>query len=57
MKPKCAFLLSILAATLSMIACSDSGTKPAASAQPGVEDAVSSAVDAYLYGYRWSQWT
>ena len=51
MKAKCAFVLSILAVTLNMIACSDSGTKPAASGQPGVEEAVSIAVDAYIYGY------
>ena len=45
------FLLLILTLALGMIACSDSGTKPAASAQPGVEEAVSTAVDAYIYGY------
>ena len=34
-----------------MIACSDSEKKPAATAQPGVEEAVGTAVDAYIYGY------
>ena len=51
MKSKYAFLLLSLTFALSMIACSDSGTKPAATAQPGVEDAVKTAVDAYVYGY------
>jgi hypothetical protein len=48
---KYAFLLLILTFALGMIACSDSGTKPAASGQPGVEEAVGTAVDAYVYGY------
>src|SRR5580692_7450485 len=35
-----------------LIACSDSGTKSdAASGQPGVEEAVSIATEAYIYGY------
>ena len=51
MKSKHAFLLLTLIVALGMIACSDSGTKPAASGQPGVEEAVGTAVDAYIYGY------
>ena len=51
MKGRNAFLSLILTAALGLIACSDSGTKPAASGQPGVEEAVSTAVDAYIYGY------
>ena len=52
MKSKNAFFfLLTLTVALGLIACSDSGTKPAATAQPGVEDAVSTAVDAYVYGY------
>lgn len=41
----------VLTVTLGLIACSDSGTKPAATAQPGIEDAVKTAIDAYVYGY------
>jgi hypothetical protein len=33
------------------LACSDSGTKPASAGQPGVEQAVGDATDAYIYGY------
>ena len=51
MKAKLVFPFLILMLALSMIACSDSGTKSAATAQPGVEDAVKTAVDAYVYGY------
>ena len=51
MKAKLAFPFAVLIVALGMIACSDSGTKPAASGQPGVEEAVSTAVDAYIYGY------
>ena len=51
MKGRNAFLSLILTAALGLIACSDSGTKPAANGQPGVEEAVSTAVDAYIYGY------
>ena len=51
MKAKLAFLFVILALALGMIACSDSEKKAAATAQPGVEDAVKTAVDAYVYGY------
>src|SRR5450755_3519538 len=50
MRSKFAVLLLIFTVTLGMIACSDSGTKPAAT-QPGVEDAVKTAIDAYVYGY------
>jgi hypothetical protein len=52
MKSKHAFFLLTLTLALGLIACSDSGTKPAATAaQPGVEEAVKTAVDAYVYGY------
>ncbi len=51
MKTKCAFLLLILPVTLIMIACSGSGTKSSTAGKPGVEEAVSAAVDAYIYGY------
>src|SRR5580704_13245172 len=51
MKVRYAFLSLILTAALGLFACSDSGTKPAASGQPGVQEAVSTAVDAYIYGY------
>ena len=51
MKRKCAVLLMIFSTMLMTVACSDAGTKPAASAQPGVEEAVGTAVDAYVYGY------
>ncbi len=51
MKSKHPFLLLILTLTLGLIACSDSGSKPAASGQPGVDEAVGIATDAYIYGY------
>ena len=51
MKTKCAFLLLIQAVTLSVIACSPSNTKSSTGGQPGVEAAVSTAVDTYVYGY------
>jgi hypothetical protein len=51
MKTKLTFLFLVLPVVLGLIACSDSGTKPAASAQPAVEEAVNTAVDAYVYGY------
>src|SRR5271170_1272880 len=41
----------IVAFALAFVGCSDSGTKTAAGAQPGVEEAVSAATDAYVYGY------
>jgi hypothetical protein len=51
MKTKLTFLFLVLPVMLGLIACSDSGTKPAASAQPAVDEAVNTAVDAYVYGY------
>ncbi len=51
MKSKYAILLIVLTVALGMIACSDSGAKPAAAGQPGVEEAVSIATEAYIYGY------
>src|SRR5277367_2745009 len=51
MKCKFAPLLLILAIGFGATGCSDSGTKTSATAQPGVEDAVKTAVDAYVYGY------
>jgi hypothetical protein len=50
MKAKLTFLFVVLTVALSLIACSEE-KKPAATAQPGVEQAVSTAVDAYVYGY------
>src|SRR5271166_4987734 len=49
MKTKYAALLMVLSVVFAMVACSDSGTKTAATAQPGVEEAVRTAVDAYIY--------
>ncbi len=51
MKPKLGFLFLIFVLALSVVACSDSGTKSTASGQPSVEEAVSIATDAYIYGY------
>jgi hypothetical protein len=49
---KCRYaVLLLFIACLGLVACSDSGTKTAATAQPGVEEAVNTAVDAYIYGY------
>lgn len=45
------FPLLILSVALGMTACSKSTAKPAASDQLGVEEAVSIATDAYIYGY------
>ncbi len=50
MKAKLTFLFVVLTVALSFIACSEE-KKPAANAQPGVEEAVSTAIDAYVYGY------
>ncbi len=50
MKAKLTFLFVVLTVALSFIACSEE-KKPAATAQPGVEEAVNTAVDAYVYGY------
>ncbi len=44
-------MVLVLTVALGLIACSDSGTKPAASSQLGVEEAVGIATDAYIYGY------
>jgi hypothetical protein len=48
---KCGIVGFSVAIALALVACSDSSTKPAASGQPGVEEAVQTAVDAYVYGY------
>jgi hypothetical protein len=48
---KCGIVGLSVAIALALVACSDSGTKVAASSQPGVEEAVSIATDAYVYGY------
>jgi hypothetical protein len=47
MRFRAAVVLLVFGATLALVACS--GTKTAN--QPGVEQAVSDAVDAYIYGY------
>ena len=44
-------LLVVITLALGLIACSHSRTKPAASGQLGVEEAVNIAMDAYIYGY------
>jgi len=49
MRDKVACLLLVSAVTLRLIGCSQSGTKPAS--QPGVEEVVSTAIEAYIYGY------
>ena len=49
MKPKISNLLFTLCVTLSLLGCSQPETKTAS--QPGVEQVVSDAVDAYIYGY------
>ena len=46
---KAAFLFLASCLTLALVACSSSGTK--GTNQPGVEEAVSTAVDAYIYGF------
>ena len=51
MKSKYAFLSLFLTVVLGMIACSDAAAKTAAGAQPSVDEAVNTAVDAYIYGY------
>jgi hypothetical protein len=51
MKTKLVLFFVILTFTLATIACSDSGTKPATSGQPGTEQAVKDAIDVYIYGY------
>ena len=48
---KCGSVGLSVAIALALVACSDSGTKVAANSQPGVEEAVSIATDAYVYGY------
>ena len=51
MNSRIAIPLLVLAIAFGAVGCSDSGTKSVATAQPGVEDAVKTAVDAYVYGY------
>src|SRR5271166_5468280 len=51
MKTKYAALLMVLSVVFAMVACSDSGTKTAATESPGLKEAVSAATDAYVYGY------
>ena len=52
MKSKLILLSLIIAIALGIVACSDSGTKQSSSSgQPGVEEAVRLATDAYIYGY------
>ena len=48
---KCGIVGFSVAIALALVACSDSSTKAAASGQAGVEEAVQTAVDAYVYGY------
>ncbi|HEX8817204.1 MAG TPA: DUF1254 domain-containing protein, partial [Terriglobales bacterium] len=49
MKVKLMFVLPILTAIVALVACSSTNTSK--SSQPGIEQAVSDAVDAYIYGY------
>jgi hypothetical protein len=51
MKSKYPFLSLFLTVVLAMIACSDAAAKTAAGSQPSVDEAVNTAVDAYIYGY------
>lgn len=51
MKLKSAFLCLFLAVTFALAACSSSDTTTSTAKQPGVEQAVSDAVDVYIYGY------
>jgi hypothetical protein len=48
---KCATVGLSVAIALALVACSDSSTKAAVSSQTGVEEAVSIATEAYIYGY------
>ena len=48
---KSAFLLLILTVGSGLIACSNQGAKPAASSETGTQEAINTAVDAYVYGY------
>jgi hypothetical protein len=48
---KCGIVGLSVAIALAFVACSESSTKAAAGGQPGVEEAVSNATDAYIYGY------
>ena len=49
MKLRTTFVYLVICLAFAMVACSKSGTKT--TSQPGVEQAVSDAVDAYIYGY------
>jgi len=49
MRSKTRYLFSAFVIVLGLTACSQSGTKTAS--QPGTEQAVSDAIDAYIYGY------
>lgn len=51
MKSKCGFLSLIFSVAVGLVACSESATKQAASGQSNVDEAVNTAVDAYVYGY------
>jgi hypothetical protein len=51
LKPKITLLMLSLGITVGVVACSTSSTQPTASGKPGVEEAVSLATDAYIYGY------
>jgi len=49
MKLKSAFFCCVFCLAFTLVACSQSGTKT--TSQPGVEQAVSDAMDTYIYGY------
>src|SRR5215468_9717534 len=49
MKLRTTFVYLVICLAFALVACSKSGTKM--TSQPGVEQAVSDAVDAYIYGY------
>jgi hypothetical protein len=51
LKPKITLLMLSLGITVGVVACSTPSTQSTASGKPGVEEAVSLATDAYIYGY------
>jgi hypothetical protein len=51
MRLKAALLYLSLVLALALVACSSSTPSPSTASKPGVEQAVSDAIDAYIYGY------
>ena len=48
---KCGTVGLSVAIAVALVACSGPGTKSSGNSQPGVEEAVSTATEAYIYGY------